>query len=110
MLGADVSRSLPGRFGRGQFHDLLGVGGHAHGLDAGCPLADGLDDGSGEGIPCHTIGKEYFGSHAPFFSQKAQENVLRAHIVVAQSAGRLIGKTQGVLGFFRPSVVCHVKW
>ena len=107
---SDVSRPLAGCFGSSPFHDLLGMGRHTHGLDAGSSFADGPDDGGGEGVPGNPIGQEYFGGHSPFFSQKAQENMLRTDIVVAQGAGRLIGKAQGVLGFFRPSVVCHVKW
>ena len=108
VLRAHVVVAAPHGVLHGQLHHPLGAGGEAlGGIAAGQTgthaLLDDLHD--------HVIGEARLRQngvgHALLFPDQAQQQVLRAHVAVAQLTGCLLGKPQGLLRPGRKFVLIH---
>ena len=99
MLCADIAGAHPVGFAHGQLNDTFGTGRQAlAGRVAGGALSHAALEDTGD----HLVGETVFGQHpvgdALLLPQQAQQQMLAAHIAMAQILGGLLRQTQG---FFR---------
>ena len=109
VLGAHIVVAQPGRLRQGELDDLLAPGGEALGRGAARgahPHQAG--DGGFQAFGLHPGGLEHLGGHPLALPGQAQQQVLAAHVAVAQLRRALLGQTEGRLGPLGKSGLVHV--
>ena len=110
VLGAHVVVAAPHGVLHSDLHHPLGPGGQALGrVAAGQPRAHALF----QDLHDHLVGEARLGQdgvgHALALPDQAQQQVLGAHVPVAQIPSRLLGKPQSLLGPGREFVLIHMS-
>ena len=109
VLGTHVVVAQPGGLGEGELDDLFAPGGEPLGRRAaGGAHPHHAGDGGLQALWLQPGGLEHLGGHPFALTGQAQQQVLAAHIAVAQLGRTLLGQPQGGLGPLGKSGFAHV--